>query len=511
MNKPTSFQREERRKSHADWVYYAEKWLNVNLDTDQKKIVRAVQHEPRVSVRSGNARGKDFVAAVVSNCWLHLKRPSKVVSTAPTGRQVESIMMTEIAKIRQGAKILLGGFQIQHFIKFDGEPDHFLIAFKAADTSDETWTGFHSPNLMVVVTEASGIADRTFDNIEKILPGNSRLLIVFNPVRSHGEAFRSITDPRYKSFNLNCLNAPNVLAKKILIPGQVDWGWIDKLIQKPGMVKTISEDNVKKEFHDFKWEGQWYRPGDLFLVMVIGEPPREQEDQLIPYSWIKAANDRWIEMEGKPKGALLSLGVDVAGMGVDTQTTLYRYDTYVLKINKESKSDHMATVGKIKNILVANPGGHAFIDTIGEGAGVYSRLQELENAVPPVISKGLSVSAKFSETAKGKKDFTGLRTFYNMRAYCLWAIRDALDPDFNRYREPLALPPNDDLTQELCEHHWDTKSNGDIFIEPKDKIKERLGRSPDSSDALALTYYPLPKQVQTEKGNFTYAMTGLPT
>jgi len=504
----SSEMREIWRRSHADWCYFAEKILNVNLDSDQQRIVRAVQHEPRVSVRSGNARGKDFIAAVVSNCWLHLYRPSKVVSTAPTGRQVESIMMTEIARIRKGARVPLGGRPLVNGIKFDDEPDRFLIAFKAADTEDETWTGFHSPNLMVVVTEASGVNDRTFDNIEKILPGNSRLLIVFNAIRASGEAFRSIKDPRYTSFRLNCLDAPNVKARRILIPGQVDWEWVNGLIHKPGMVTAIEPDEARADLYDFEWEGQWYRPGDLFLVMVIGEPPREQENQLIPYAWTQLAIARWHERKGTPaEGAPLSLGVDVAGMGADRTSFTYRYETLVQKIQRYAKSDHMVTVGKIVNILNANPGSHAFIDTIGEGAGVYSRLAELEAS--GAIPKGSVTSAKGSNSARGKRDFTGLRTFANMRAYCHWAIRDALDPSFDSHREPLALPPDDDLVQELCEIHWDPKSNGDILIEDKDDIKKRLGRSPDDSDSLGESYFPPMRQRQVT-GTFDRRLLGLP-
>jgi hypothetical protein len=510
-NKPliSGEMRELWRRSHADWVYFSEKILNVNLDDDQKRILRTIQNEPRVSVRSGNARGKDFVAAVASNCWLHLYRPSKVVNTAPTGRQVESIMMTEIARIRNGARVPLGGRLLQNHIKFDDDPDHFLIAFKASDTADETWTGFHSPNLMVVVTEASGVEDRTHINIEKILTGNSRLLIVFNPVRAHGEAFRSIKDPRYKSFRLNCLDAPNVKAKRIIIPGQVDWNWVNGLIHKPGMVTAIDAAEVRADLYDFQWEGQWYRPSDLFLVMVIGEPPREQESQLIPYAWIQSAIERWHERKGTLKeGEKLSLGADIAGMGADKTSLIYRYGTLVQKIQRYPKSDHMATAGRIVNILTANPGGHAFVDTIGEGAGVYSRLAELAKA--HYIANDSVTSAKFSEGAKGKKDFTGIRTFANMRAYCLWAVRDALDPSFNSHREPLALPPDDDLVQELCEHHWDTKSNGDIYIEEKDEIKARLGRSPDDSDALALSYFPKKVQRAQQAGAFDYRALGLP-
>ena len=44
--------------------------------------------------------------------------------------------------------------------------------------------------------------------------------------------------------------------------------------------------------------------------------------------------------------------------------------------------------------------------------------------------------------------------------------------------------------EEAINTHWKFQSDGRIIIEPKDDIKERLGRSPDWMDALANTFYP---------------------
>ena len=121
----------------------------------------------------------------------------------------------------------------------------------------------------------------------------------------------------------------------------------------------------------------------------------------------------------------------------------------------------------------------AFIDTIGEGAGVYSRLLELgcKNAY----------SCKFSHGVKGLHDITGCYNFANMRAYLFWCIRDWLNPK-NGFNP--ALPPDDELMEELTEPHWQFMSDGRIIIEKKDEIKKRLKRSPDKMDALANTFYP---------------------
>jgi len=467
-----------------DWNRFARDVLKVDLDPEQKEILRAVQTERRVSVRSGNARGKDFVAAVASLCFLILNYPSKVINTAPTGRQVISIMLAEILSLYKRAQSVmpLGGRPLVDSIVFE-DTTHYLLGFKAGDKAMESWSGFHSPNIMVVVTEASGIDDITFNAVEGILQGNSRLMIVFNPNRLQGEAYRSTRSPLYRKFRLNCLNSPNVKARKIIIPGQVDWQWIDEKVKKPGWVTPIDKDSM--EDLDFEWEGKYYRPGNLFRIKVLGEFPTEDEDTLVPLSWIETANQRYVDLSQQDKFNLIAqaefrLGADIAGMGTDNTVYVHRWGRFVEKIQVDSSRKdtvHMETAGKIKNKIEKQ--GYAFIDTIGEGAGTYSRLRE----------QGVfrAISAKASYGAGGLTDITGERKFYNMRAYLYWAIRDALDPsnDFN-----MILPPDDELTEELTVTKWKTHSTGAIIIEPKADIKEKIGRSPDKSDALSLTFFP---------------------
>ena len=463
-----------KNKLQSDWNKFARDILGVRLDRRQRRILEAIQVARRISVRSGHAIGKDYVAAVASLCFLYLNIPSKVINTAPTDRQVLNVMMSEIGRIYKNARVNLGGDLWTHKITFPKDLDWFLLGFKTKDKKPEDWTGFHSPNLMVVITEASGIDQATFDAIEGILTGNSRLVLIFNPNRTSGEAYQSTRSPQYEKFKLNCLNAVNVRAKKILIPGQVDYDWIDEKIKKPGWVVEIEESEVKKDACDFKWEGKWYRPNDLFLVKVMGEFPRATENTLIPLSWVEMANDRWRELKGKGEGPL-KLGVDVAGMGRDLTVFAFRRGNVIEQFKTYSKQDHMITVGKIKNTLIKKE-DTAFVDSLGEGAGVFSRLIEQNvNAV----------GVKASESARDLNDITGQRTFANMRAFLYWALRDALDPALDG---ELALPPLDELTQDLTEVHWSTRSNGDIIIEEKDKIKKRLGRSPDYGDAVANTF-----------------------
>ena len=42
---------------------------------------------------------------------------------------------------------------------------------------------------------------------------------------------------------------------------------------------------------------------------------------------------------------------------------------------------------------------------------------------------------------------------------------------------------------ELLQPRWELDSKGRIIVEPKDKIRDRTGKSPDHADALLLAYY----------------------
>ena len=483
-NIKTDFDVIERWQTHPDgWNLFIKEALGIRLDFEQRRIVRGVQHNRRVSVRSGNARGKDYVAASLALCNVVLRNPSKTILTAPTGRQVTAVMMAEISQMYKNSKVRIGGELLTSRIKFE-DTEHYLLGFKAADKNMEAWSGYHSPNIMVIVTEASGLEKENFDAIEGILQGDSRLVIIFNPIRTSGEAFTSTRDPAYKKFRLNSLKSVNVRAKKILIPGQVDWQWVNERVGKAGWSRTISEEEFDKTMYDFRWEGKCYRPSNLFMIKVLGEFPRESADVLIPYSWIEAANDRWLEWNdgAKLESHPTFIGVDVAGMGRDYTVCVHRMYNIVKQIEvfniRKDPLVHMHIAGEVMQRLKPIFGGA--IDSIGEGAGVYSRMMELEcNNI---------ISAKGSYSAEGLYDISGEREFANMRAYLFWAIRDALNPAFGFN---LALPPDDELTQELTEIHYETMSNGKIKIEKKDNIKVSIGRSPDKADALSLSFYPV--------------------
>lgn len=508
MKKQTKAKTKTKSKAEAlfdawrnDWNKFLVDVFDVNLDEEQRAIISAVQRYPRVSVRSGTARGKDFVSACAAMCFMYLtprwgkdgalKHNTKVALTAPTGRQVGNIMMPEIARLyaRAGRRGFdLGSTLTRSDIRTDN-PEWFLTGFKADEHNHEAWSGFHAVNTMFVITEASGISDDTFSAIEGNLQGNSRILIVFNPNTSVGYAAKSQRDSRWKRFTLSSLSAPNVKAKKTIIHGQVDWDWVDDKVEN--WCTPIAFEDINEADGDFIWEGQAYKPNDLFRIKVLGIEPKVSEDVLIPPSWIERAEANYARLDLSELDSAI-VGIDVAGMGRDSSVFAFRHRDVVSKIKSfqsGGRAEHMRVAGEALAVLKSDKGAVVSIDTIGEGAGVYARIAE-EAPAHGIQSESI-VSCKFSERAvmlgRQLNDETGLYTFANMRAYCYWCLREWLDPSKN---PTAALPPNSGMLSDCAEIRWFFNSRGDIQIEAKEDIKERLGRSPDTADALANTFHP---------------------
>lgn len=478
------------RSWQQDWNLFVRDVLKARLDKEQQDIISSVQFNKMTAVASGTARGKDFVSACACLSFFYLTpkfdkngrlvENTKVAMTAPTGRQVHNIMTPEVRRLLRNSGGLLPGRLVSDDIRTDYE-EWFLTGFKAGDDATEAWSGFHATNTMFSITEASGIPELVFNAIEGNLQGNSRMLIVFNPNVTTGYAARAMKSTRFHKFRLNSLNAENVVKKKQVIPGQVDYEWVKDKVEE--WCSPIQERDFNEGEGDFEFENRFYRPNDLFRVKVLGMFPKVSEDVLIPYEWIALANQRWQTMyeAGYIPTDPLRLGVDVAGMGRDSSILCPRRGNWVdpfIEHQSGGKADHMHVTGLVRNMInIKN--SFAYIDTIGEGAGVYSRLIELgfSNAI----------SCKYSEGANGLTDINGVYTFANMRAYLYWCVRDWLDP---KNKNNPCLPPNDRLIEEATEIKWSFQSNGSILMEKKEDIKKRLGRSIDTFDALANSFYP---------------------
>jgi len=132
------------------------------------------------------------------------------------------------------------------------------------------------------------------------------------------------------------------------------------------------------------------------------------------------------------------------------------------------------------------------IDVIGIGSSVYDSMQGEDIHNPRIRAVDFGEAAP--ETASGQKstDKSGKLTFRNLRAFCWWKFREALDPMTG---DDIALPPDRRLAADLAApRYW--VAAGVIQIEPKypsanhtTSIVKRLGRSTDDGDAVLNAWY----------------------
>jgi len=187
-------------------------------------------------------------------------------------------------------------------------------------------------------------------------------------------------------------------------------------------------------------------------------------NKLFRYQDIDAAMHR----NGNASGATI-IGADIARYGDDSTVLVIRSGLWVKSILQKRKlsitevADWISTISRLVNADAI------VVDTIGIGAGVHDIL----------IRKGeFSIDGNFGMRAADEK------TYFNKRAESYFKFAEA-------FKRGLSIPEqkNEELMEELLEIEYTFSETGKAKIIPKDKIKENLGRSPDLSDALALTYF----------------------
>jgi hypothetical protein len=206
---------------------------------------------------------------------------------------------------------------------------------------------------------------------------------------------------------------------------------------------------------------------------------KEDAWQLIPTAWIKAAQARW-----RADGATVKqshIGMDVAHGGRDKTVLAPRHGDWfapLVKVPGAKTPDGQSAAA----ILVQHrtDDSMVLIDAIGYGASAAERLRD-------PVPEGYGIArAHAINVASGSPDYRDKSRKFkviNKRAEMYWRLREALDPEGDH---EISLPPDAELLADLAAPKYEITPSG-LKIESKDKIAERLKRSPDCGDAVALS------------------------
>jgi phage terminase large subunit len=454
---------ELRRRWQTNPRLYVQQRFGAEPTMQQAHILDAILPlGAKVSVRSGHGIGKSSTAAWVVSWLLETHDYAKVPCTAPSSHQLRDILWGELSKWRRLADDqsrqrrepptfwLSNLFRLMTDALIDPSAKEWgAFARTAKKENPEALQGFHAEHLLFVIDEASGVPEEVFEAAEGALstPG-ARVLMLGNPTRNAGTFAASHKQSRgdYTALHFRSQDSP-----------LVDPGYRDRLVRK------------------------WGEGSNVVRVRADGEFPRQEDDILISLELTEPC----VLRELRPGEGRRRLGVDVARSGSDRTVLVLRQGSVVDHIKIYGRQDTMQTVGCIVAILKPWQVDEVAVDVIGLGAGVYDRLAELKRQgqiacqVVPV-----NVSEKAPPVLHPADAKPRLLRDYLWLEVARWLREES--PVFCAEDRGAC----EDLAGELASVGYSVDSHGLLVVEDKDRMRKRLGHSPDIGDSLCCTWAP---------------------
>lgn len=458
------------------------------LTAYQEELCGLVAHYKTVVVPAGHSVGKSRCAALLIVWWLLTRGPgSMVMVTAPSQHLIGSVIYKELRKLLRTSRIPLGG-SISRSMK--ASPQVYELgdgwaAIGFATIGAERAQGQHSPHLLVLVDEASGVQAEIFESIHSWNP--EKLVLLGNPLKASGD-FVSLfkrsksleeqelpPDERAVSLVISSLDSPHIHIKKSPC-GLADQNFLQEIIR------------------DYGVDSLYWR---LHIDVNKDNPfPTEDHEQLIATEWI----DRCISVVRR-SGGRRGLAMDVArGSGKD-RTVIVIGDVYglhhVWQSNTTSLQDAARLVKRFADQFGVPP--HMCVYDAGGWAG--------SDAERYLQSVGFGNARKYFGNDSG-----GPR-FVNKRSWCAWQLRRRLDPNLPAARGytpadptmPLYGPADfvnprpepqpgfhismgnywQELREEIISLRY-SYSGKKMALEKKEDLTLRLGKSPDLCDSMLM-------------------------
>lgn len=423
----------------------------------QIESMRALPACKRIAKRGPHGLGKSTEMAILV-LWFAITRELagidwKVITTASVWRQLSVYLWPEIHKWVARLRWDILGRQ-----PFDNRTELLALRLKlahgaataVASNQPERIEGAHADHIMYVLDEAKIIPAATWDAIEGALSNAG--------IDTGCEAY------------IVAMSTPGPPAGRFYDIHRRTHGYEDWHVRHVTLDEAIGAGRISREWAEQR-KRQWGESSALYQGRVLGNFCADAEDSVIPLGWVEAAIERWYEWQrqGFPSDdGTQWTGVDV-GRGGDL-SVLARRKGPGITLTTKTVRDTMAIV----DACVSEP-GRCVIDVIGVGAGVYDRLRQMGK-------KPLAYTGSAKSTRKDRSRQFG---FSNARSEAYWYLRELLDP---QYEPTLCLPPDDLLISDLTTPRWEVTAGmpPKIKIETKDNVVERLGRSPDRGDAVAM-------------------------
>lgn len=445
---------------------FLEDLLGIKCDDWQSEVAADIVSYDKIAVKSGQGVGKTALEAGLI-IWFLLCRPySKVIATAPTMQQLYDVLWAEIAKWLNSSMVknLLTWTKTKVYVA--GDSERWFATAKTA-TKPENMQGFHEDYMLIVVDEASGVADPIMEAILGTLTGReNKLLMMGNPNRIDGvfyDAFNKDRD-KYRTHTVSSRDS----------------------------VRT-SKDNIAM------LESKYGKDSDVVRVRIDGQFPKGALDSFISLETVELAcskNNR-VRPEEVASSDTLHIGVDVARFGDDKTVITPRISTKVFEFRKFSKRDTMETAGNVIRCCMDFMNRFSYlrhciikVDDSGVGGGVTDRLKEVvrEQKLPYTV-----IPVNNGESATDGY-------YFNLGCQIWGRVKELLETNFSNKVQgktddqgipisEIELPYDEEMIKQLSVRKYHMTSKGKIQLESKEDMKKRGIGSPDTADSLTLAFY----------------------
>ncbi len=428
--------------------------LGLAMYDKQVEIAEAVNKHSQVAVVGCNSSGKDWHTGALILQWLNTRRPAKVVVIGPTYKQIADIVWKDTRNHFYNSKVPLGG-EMYKPPRYEISDDQYAVGI----STDNPYNidGVHSPNLLVIITEAHHVKQDHIDAAKRL--GPNRLLLTGNPFCAAGEFYEAFhaNAGAYHTIEIDAEDTPNVQQGVEVIPGLVTSEWVERR---------------KKD---------WGETSPMFIASVHGKFPPNLTVGLVARATLMEAVDRELEPEA---GDWKTLSCDVARFGDDDTVVWSRQGHQVRFVRRVHGWDTQQVAGMLKK-MCEDPEDDYYqedvrtiiIDDTGLGGGVTDRLRE------EGVLEGQCRILAFIGGENAREN----RRFVNAVAECWYELAQAAKDGMLDLGQDSQV-----MVGQMSSRLYTIQGDKRIKLEEKAAYKSRIGgKSPDDADAAAMLYSPL--------------------
>jgi len=394
------------------------------------------------AISSGHGVGKSALVSWLILWAISTHENTRGIVTANTESQLKTKTWAELAKWYR-LFIAKHWFKLTATALYHVSPEHEktwrfdMIPWSEEKT--EAFAGLHNKGnrIVVIFDEASAIPDKIWEVTEGALTDENTEILWFvfgNPTRNTGRFHACFNNLRHR--------------------------WSHQQIDSRN-VKITNKIQINKWIEDYGDDSDFVR------VRVKGEFPRASDHQFIPMDIVEAARKRHFQ-ENQYNFAAVIIGVDRGWSADETKFVLRQglFSKILATFNKGE--DDMIVAGHLARLEDQYKADAVFID-FGYGTGVYSAGKQMNRKWQMIQFGSTAIDARY---ANKRTEMWGL-----MKE---WLHGGGAIPD----DQDLA---NDLIGPEAYELQVGPRA-GKLILESKDDMRERGLKSPDSGDALALTF-----------------------